>query len=239
MVGFSLSKGCNEVLAMDVGEYENQKFLVMTDQFSWYVQGVWLKNKKPEEIVKGIMTKWIPVYGVPKKILIDNGREFQNEKVRRLTDALDIEVLTIAGESPFSNGRCERTVGLIKDGLKKMEEDGECVRREMTLNWILLARNTLQMVGGYSPHQLVFGRNPDFSRLTREVSHNTTEETLKDVIIIWGVSRSRQHSRSYIAEEEGRKGKTGKHGILEVKRKWWVSAQPPYSRQGNRRQSPA
>ena len=123
VVGFSLSKGFNEVLVMDVGEYEGQKFLVIMDHFSWYAQGVWLKNKKPEEIVKGIMMKCISVYGVLKKILIDNGREFQNEKVRRLMDALDTEVLTAAGESPFSNGWCERTVGLIKDGLKK----GVCV----------------------------------------------------------------------------------------------------------------
>ena len=78
VVGFSLSKGFNEVLAMGVGEYEGQTFLVMMDQFSWYMQGVWLKNKKPEEIVKGIMMKWISVYGVSKKILTDNGREFQN-----------------------------------------------------------------------------------------------------------------------------------------------------------------
>ena len=29
-----------------------------------------------------------------------------------------------------------------------------------------------------------------------------------------------------------RRGKTGKHGQVEVKRKWWVSVQPPYSPQG-------
>ena len=32
-----------------------------------------------------------------------------------------------------------------------------------------------------------------------------------------------------------RKGKTGKHGKVEVKREWWVLSQPPYSPQGNGR----
>ena len=31
-----------------------------------------------------------------------------------------------------------------------------------------------------------------------------------------------------------RRGKTGNHGKVEVKRKWWVLAHPPYSPQGNR-----
>ena len=31
---------------------------------------------------------------------------------------------------------------------------------------------------------------------------------------------------------------TGKHGKVEVKIMWWVLAQPPYSLQENRRQSP-
>ena len=32
-----------------------------------------------------------------------------------------------------------------------------------------------------------------------------------------------------------RRGKTGKHGKVEVNRKWWILAQPPYSPEGNMR----
>ena len=66
------------------------------------------------------MKKWISVFGTPKKILTDNGREFQNEEMRNLTDAWNIEMMTIAAEMPFSNGRCDKTLGLIKDGLRKL-----------------------------------------------------------------------------------------------------------------------
>ena len=35
-----------------------------------------------------------------------------------------------------------------------------------------------------------------------------------------------------------RRGKTGKHKQVGVKRKWWVLGQPPYSQKGNGRQLP-
>ena len=41
-----------------------------------------------------------------------------------------------------------------------------------------------------------------------------------------------------LGEGDAEKSKTGKHGKLGVKGKWWVLAQPPHSLQGNGRQSP-
>ena len=43
--------------------------------------------------------------------------------------------------------------------------------------------------------------------------------------------------RCYIASDR-RRGNKEKHGKIEVKKKLWISAQPPYSSQGNGRQSP-
>ena len=116
------------------------------------------------------------VWSPPKKILTDNGREFQNEEMRNLTDSWNIEMMTIAAESTFSNGRREKTVGLIKDGLRKLQEEGVEWKREILLYWIVMARNTLQMVGGYSPHQLVFGRNSEIPIMKGDVSPIMTEE---------------------------------------------------------------
>ena len=113
--------------------------------------------------------------GTPKKILTGNGREFQNENMRNLTDAWNIEILATAVECPFSNGRHERTVGLIKDGLRKLKESGLEWKKEIILNWICMSRNTLQMVGGHSPHQLVFGKNPKILILTGDMSPSMTE----------------------------------------------------------------
>ena len=49
---------------------------------------------------------------------------------------------------------------------------------------------------------------------------------------------SRQHSKVLYRCRVRRRGKTGNHGKVGLKRKWWVLVQSPYSRQGNERQSP-
>ena len=76
----------------------------MVDHYSWYTQAEWIKNKQPEEVIKALMKKWISVFGTPKKILTDNGREFQNENMRNLRDTWNMEMITTAAECLFSNG---------------------------------------------------------------------------------------------------------------------------------------
>ena len=46
---------------------------------------------------------------------------------------------------------------------------------------------------------------------------------------------SRQHSKLVYRLGLRRRGKTGKHGEVGMKRNWWVLVQPPYSLQGNGR----
>ena len=51
-VGMKLGKVFNEVVAMDVGELEGEKFLVMIDLATHYCQGGWIRNKTPKEIIQ-------------------------------------------------------------------------------------------------------------------------------------------------------------------------------------------
>jgi transposase InsO family protein len=37
-----------------------------------------IKNKQSETIIQAIMTSWINIFGSPKKILSDNGGEFNS-----------------------------------------------------------------------------------------------------------------------------------------------------------------
>ena len=95
------------------------------------------------------------------------GGEFQNEKVKRMTERWNIKVLTTAAHSPWSNGSCEKTVGIIKESLRKMKEE-EGVDSMTALRWVVCARNCLVNNGGFSPNQLVFGKNPALPNLMGE-----------------------------------------------------------------------
>ena len=67
---------------------------------------------------------------------------------------------TTAAESPWSNGLCEKHNAVIERNIHKVRlETGCCV--EIALAWSLCAKNSLANVYGFSPNQLVFGKNPN------------------------------------------------------------------------------
>ena len=57
-------------------------------------------------------------------------------------------------------------------------------------------------------------------------------------ILLLKSNHSRQHPNVLYREGVRRRGRTGNHGKVGVKRKWWALAHPPYSPQENGRQTP-
>ena len=167
VVGFSWGKTFNETLAVDLGEIEGKRFLVMVDTMTRYCQAQWVRDKTPGSIIKALTEGWFSIFGAPSKILSDNGGEFQNEMMRIMTERWNIKMLTTPAESPWSNGLCEKTVGILKESMRKMRDDGE-LELGTTLRWVVSARNSLTNNGGFSPNQLVFGRNPAIPNLVGE-----------------------------------------------------------------------
>ena len=51
--------------------------------------------------------------------------------------------------------------------VEKTLEDAGCIF-EVTLSWAVNAKNTLHNLHGYSPNQLVFGRNPNLPSLLND-----------------------------------------------------------------------
>ena len=52
VVGLPWSKVFNEIVALDIGEIEGKKFLVIVDLATRYCQAYWIRDKKPETIIK-------------------------------------------------------------------------------------------------------------------------------------------------------------------------------------------
>src|SRR5215469_1026125 len=102
-------------------------------------------------MIEGVMVKWISYFGAPQSTLADGGREFQNEEFIEFTEKWGIEMLGSASESPWSNDKCVRMVGLLKEGMRKLKEDG-VKDKKMCLAWMVSAQNGM-MNSGFSPNQ--------------------------------------------------------------------------------------
>ena len=77
-----------------------------------------------------------------------------------MAENFNIEIKTTAGYSPWSNGFLERHNQTLTEILLKVKSDNKC-DWGTALDWALMAKNTMQNVHGFSPYQLVFGRNPN------------------------------------------------------------------------------
>ena len=169
VVGLSLAKEFNDVIAMDLKPLNNVHILHLIDLSTRYSNAVVVRFKHKDVIVKNILQHWIALFGAPNKILSDNGGEFNNQELQDMSENSNIEIMTTAAESPWSNGVCERHNAVIGDMVTKIVAETKC-SLEIALAWAVNAKNSLHNVYGYSPNQLVFGRNPNLPSVINDKS---------------------------------------------------------------------
>ncbi len=156
-----LSNDFNQVLCLDLKVWDKNKgiyILYMIDHFTRYQMAAVVKSKEPEEIVKAITLKWLPVFGRMDKILSDNGGEFCNDSMREVGSLLNVQLLTTGANSPWQNGTMEKNHHTSDTIVRTTKQDFPNMSLEVALAWAITAVNSMSSVRGFSPHQLVFGR---------------------------------------------------------------------------------
>ena len=146
---------------MDLKTINEKHILHLIDHATRYSQGCIVPNKEKSSIVSGVLKIWISLFGSPKSILSDNGGEFSNEDFVEIGQKLNTEIKSTAAESPWSNGINERHNGVLGEMIVKTMNDCHC-DLQTALMWSLAAKNSLANVYGFSPQQLVFGKNAAF-----------------------------------------------------------------------------
>ena len=165
VVSMPFASSFNELVAVDLKAYGKVHFLVMVDHATRFCAAIVISNKKAETVIRGLFLAWITIFGAPKKLLSDNGGEFNNADMRELGEQFNLKIMTTAAESPWSNGVCERLNAVLGNSVHKIQEDTGCCT-EVALAWAVSSRNALSNFSGYSPNQLVFGRNPVYPSIS-------------------------------------------------------------------------
>ena len=157
-----LANDFGNVLGIDLKIWDKNRgiyILYMIDLFTRYQVATIIKKKLPEEVVKAITTKWLPTFGRFDKILSDNGGEFNGDEIREMASALDVELLTTGANSPWQNGTVERNHMTTDSIINAVLRDYPNMNLETALAWAITAVNAMSSVRGFSPYQLVFGKN--------------------------------------------------------------------------------
>ena len=146
----------NETLAIDLHQMTTLDtkcwFLHIIDVYTRFSVATLIYNKKPETVAEKLLTKWVFVFGIPDKIMSDNGGEFCNQHIQSLMEYLGVSHLTTAAESPFSNGVCERHNLVLTETFEKVKSEHVSLDPEVILQHATFAKNSLHNRDGFSPY---------------------------------------------------------------------------------------
>ena len=131
--------------------------LVITEYLTKYPYAVPIRSKTADEIAEKLFI-YISLFGPPKQILSDQGKEFVNKIVKNLTKVTGVEHRITSPYHPQTNGMTERLNQTLIQSLKKHAEV-EPTGWDKWLPFVLLAyRTRVHSATGHTPFQMMFGR---------------------------------------------------------------------------------
>ena len=128
--------------------------------WSKLIQARLVKSKRSEEISAAIMECWVAVYGAFERTIHDNGGEFTGKPFKEMMDLLGIQDGTSAAHSPWSCGVVERHHAVVDGTYQALLRDFPSYKKETLLQWAVFVKNSTTTTSGWSPYQIVYGKNP-------------------------------------------------------------------------------
>ena len=139
---------------LPVGTNRSTLILSVIDHRTRWAEAYPLRRQTTQEIAQQLVNRWITRYGIPERILTDQGQPFVSKLMNEICDMMGIKHKTTTAYHPEANGICERFNQTIKRMLS-MQEKGWY---EM-LPFVTFAYNTsIHNVTGYTPYRMLFGR---------------------------------------------------------------------------------
>ena len=151
---------------------EGHWFMSMLDRSTMYHLVTYIPNHSPQTFVDVFFRDWVKWAGNPIEVSIDLERGFSSQLFASSLGEAGIQVVPVAGQAHWQHGKVERHGSILKDMLTKvLVQNSGCTPEEVSwmANEVTMAKNALAREHGFSPSQLLFGKEP---RLYGEVEEN-------------------------------------------------------------------
>ena len=135
----------------------NQYLLTIMCASTRFPEAIPLRNIKTPNIVKALI-KFFTLVGLPKAIQSDQGSNFLSGIFQQVMYELDIKQYTSSAYHPQSQGALERFHQTLKSMIRTYCYDQEKDWDEGIHLLLFAAREAVQESLGFSPFELVFGR---------------------------------------------------------------------------------
>ena len=95
-------------LCLEPGKGLEENVLVITDHFTRYAQAYVTRTQTAQITAKTLWDKFLVHYGLPKKILTDQGQNFESQLVADLCELIGVQKIWTSLYHLQTNGQCER-----------------------------------------------------------------------------------------------------------------------------------
>ena len=134
-------------LGSDLFTYRGSTYLTVVDYFSRYVEMAYLKEIDSKHTINQLQSIFAR-HGVPDEFISDNGPQYDSAEFAAFARDYNFLHVTSSPRYPKSNGEAERSVQTLKSIIHKCEDPYKA----------LLQHRATPLHNGYSPAQLLFGR---------------------------------------------------------------------------------
>ena len=109
---------------------------------------------------QNLWDKFIVHYGLPKKILTDQGHNFEGDLLKALCKIAQVKKLRTLGYHPQTNGQCEHFNVTLFSMLRTLPQKPKSTWREQVPTLVHAYNCIRNSVAGFSPYYLMFGCKP-------------------------------------------------------------------------------
>ena len=173
------------------GGYEY--LLVVVDHFTKFLQAYPTKNKSGKSAADKLFNDYILNFGFPKRIIHDQGGEFNGKLFHRLKQHSGIASSRTTPYHPMGNGQCERMNRTIINMMKTLSDKYKSSWKDHVKKLTFAYNNTINRSTGFTPNYLMFGRE---SLLPIDFMFNivkTEKQSLPDYVSKWLQSLKEAH----------------------------------------------
>ena len=160
---------------------------MITDHFTWYAQAIFTSSQTAKCTAQNLWDKFIVHYGLPEKILTNQGCNFESDLLKELCELAQVKKIRTMGYHPQINGKCGHFNATLINVLGTLPEKPKSTWMAQVPTLVHTYNCTRKNATDFSLYYLMFGRKPClpidilFGTNTSKLKGNTNTYYVKDL----------------------------------------------------------